>query len=208
MTLARGGGFDGAAGLARHLDERGFDALVDATHPFASVITAHAVEASTLTGVPLLVLRRPGWIEQAGNDWQRVPSFPAAAAVVRARSPRVVFLAIGRRELATFAGIDEPAFLLRMIDPPTAEETLPPRHTVLLARGPFEPAAERELLIAHGVDLIVTKDSGGTGAAGKLDAARGLGLPVIMVERPSGPDGVALVASVPAALGWLLSRRR
>jgi precorrin-6A/cobalt-precorrin-6A reductase len=203
ITLARGGGFDGVAGLSSHLRSGGFDALVDATHPFASAITSHAVAAAAATGVPLLVLRRPSWIATSGDDWRRVPSFAAAAEAVAALEPQVVFLAIGRRELAAFADLDRHTFVLRMIEPLSADEVAPPSRSVLLARGPFELAAERALLRAHDVGVIVTKDSGGSGAAAKLEAARELGRPVIMIDRPSLPDGVAVVSSVSAALSWL-----
>ncbi|WP_261575012.1 cobalt-precorrin-6A reductase [Frankia gtarii] len=208
------GGFGGPAGLADHLRAERIDAMVDATHPFAARMSAAAAAAAAATGVPLLILNRPGWHERPGDDWRRVPSLPAAADLVDrftparpdgndgepGQAPRV-FLTTGRTDLALFADQHRPWFLARCVDPPTG--TLPPRLTVILDRGPFDVAGETELLRRHAIDAVVTKDSGGTMTAAKLTAARDLGLPVIMVDRPSTPPGVPLVTGVEAAAHWL-----
>ncbi|EIV93053.1 cobalt-precorrin-6A reductase [Frankia sp. QA3] len=214
------GGFGGPTGLADQLRAERIDAMVDATHPFAARMSASAAAAAATTGVPLLVLHRPGWHERPGDDWRRVPSLPAAADLVdrfvparRAgqdgaggsdRAPRV-FLTTGRTDLALFAGLHRPWFLARCVDPPTG--TLPPRLTVVLDRGPFDVAGETALLRRHAIDVVVTKDSGGTMTAAKLAAARDLGLPVIMVDRPPVPGGVAVVDTVEAAHAWLAGGR-
>jgi precorrin-6A/cobalt-precorrin-6A reductase len=205
VSLARDGGFGGVDGLAAHLRTGGYDALIDATHPFATTITAHAIAAAQVTGVPLLVLRRAGWTAVVGDDWRRVPDFAAAASTLATMAGQTVFAAIGRKELGAFRAIGQHQFVLRMIEAPSPELVLPPRHQLVLQRGPFDLPAERELLSMHRVDLIITKDSGGTGAAAKLVAARERGLPVIMIDRPLAPSGVRIVETVPAALGWLLN---
>jgi precorrin-6A/cobalt-precorrin-6A reductase len=207
VSLARDGGFGGVDGLVAYLRAGRYDALVDATHPFATTITAHAIAAAAATAVPLLVLRRVGWTAVAGDHWSRVPDFAAAASTLAALPGQTVFAAIGRTELAAFGAIEHHQFVLRMIEPPPRELALPPRHHLVLQRGPFELGAERELLARHHVDLVVTKDSGGAGAAAKLVAARERGLPVIMIDRPSGPEDARVVETVPAALGWLLTLR-
>lgn len=196
----RVGGFGGADGLRDWLRDNDIDVLVDATHPFAATMSAHAAAAAAAAGIPLLHLRRPGWTERPGDRWTRVPSLSAAAAGLRGR----VFLTIGRQGVGAFAGCAEPWFLIRAIDPP--EPPLPPRHELLLARGPFTLDDERALLRDRRIEVLVTKDSGGPDTAAKLDAARELGVPVVVVDRPPLPAGGEVVASVAAALEWLRAR--
>ncbi|MEV6867101.1 cobalt-precorrin-6A reductase [Streptosporangium subroseum] len=194
------GGFGGPEGLAAWLAERGIDVVVDATHPFAARMTASAVEATTGAGVPLLILRRPGWQEGPGDDWRWAPSLAAAAELLPALGERV-FLSTGRRSLPVFADLDGLWFLARSVDSP--EPPLPRRLEVLLSRGPFTVEGELALMREHRVDMLVTKDSGGEMTTAKLFAARELGLPVVIVRRPPPPDGVAAVETVEAAVAWL-----
>ena len=190
------GGFGGTAGLAAALD--GVAALVDATHPFAATMTAHAAAAAAATGTPLLRLQRPGWTAQPGDDWRWVSSLDQVATAVA--GCRSVFLTTGRQGLAAFAGLTAHC-VVRSVDPPAPP--LPARATVVLARGPFTVEQERELMTEHGVDVVVTKDSGGPMTAAKLTAARQLGVPVVLVRRPPLPDGVPVAATVEEALAWL-----
>jgi precorrin-6A/cobalt-precorrin-6A reductase len=202
----RTGGFGGAAMLAEHLRQERIAAVVDATHPFAGTITASAVAAARAAGVPLLVVRRPGWVEQPGDRWHRVPTLAAAAEQVPDLGERV-FLTTGRRSLGVFAGLDGCWFLSRSVEPPTGPAPsadapgLPRRLTVLLDRGPFTVDTEVDLLTEHRIDVLVTKDSGGSAA--KLLAARHRGIPVVMVDRPPLPPGATTVPTVGEALAWL-----
>ncbi|UWZ40335.1 cobalt-precorrin-6A reductase [Dactylosporangium roseum] len=195
----RVGGFGGAAGLAAYLTAERVDVVVDATHPFAARMSGNAAEAAATTGVPLLVLRRPGWTERPGDRWHRVPDLPAAAGAV-AGADRV-FLTTGRRGLPAFAHLTRPWFLVRSVDPP--ESPVPPRMATLLDRGPFTVAGETALLRDHAIEVVVTKDSGGEMTAAKLTAARDLGLRVVMVDRPPLPPGAVAVPTVEAALAHL-----
>lgn len=181
----RSGGFGGVAGLIRYLEQEGTRLLISATHPFAAQIRRNAVEAARRARCPLLILERPGWTAQSGDRWVRVPDMSRAAVSLGA-VPRRVFLTIGRKELAPFAAQPQHTYLIRTIEPP-AREHLPPRAQLLTARGPFTEAAERELLISHGIELMVTKDSGGVATDAKLHAARACGVPVVMVQRPPMP---------------------
>jgi precorrin-6A/cobalt-precorrin-6A reductase len=194
------GGFGGVDGLVAYLREQKIAAIVDATHPFAATMTAHAVAAAGRTGVPLLVLRRPGWIEQPGDVWHRVPDLVAAAALVPELGERV-FLTTGRQSIAAFAEVDGCWFLSRSVEPPNPP--LPKRTEVLLDRGPFTVDGERDLLARHHIDVLVSKDSGGSTA--KLEAARELGLPVVLVDRPPLPPATEAASTVAAALAWLRS---
>ncbi|MER5653111.1 MULTISPECIES: cobalt-precorrin-6A reductase [unclassified Streptomyces] len=196
----RTGGFGGADGLARWLREHRVDVLVDATHPFASGITANAARAATATGVPAVVLRRPGWQAGPGDRWHEAGSLTEAAALLPGLGRRV-FLTTGRLGLAAFAHLSGPHFLVRSVEAP--DPPLPPDTEVLLARGPFTLDDERALLLRHRIDVLVTKDSGGAATSAKLTAARDLALPVVVVRRPPLPDGVSAVADVPSALALL-----
>jgi precorrin-6A/cobalt-precorrin-6A reductase len=191
------GGFGGITGLKDWLQENNIDAVVDATHPFAAAITASAVAATAQVGVPLLLVRRPGWTAGPGDDWRRVPSLAAAAAQLPAQR---VLLTVGRTGLAPFAADRRRWFLIRSVQAP--EPPLPPRARLVLARGPFTVPSELALMGEHGIDVVVTKDSGGELTSAKLTAARRLGLPVVMVDRPAVPDAPA-VATVTEALAWL-----
>lgn len=193
------GGFGGVAGLARWLRAERIAAVVDATHPFAAGMTAHAAAATAATGVPLRVLRRPAWVAGAGDRWVPVGSLAAAAVALPALGARV-FLTTGRGGLAPFAASDL-WFLLRSVDPPSPPA--PRRLEVVLDRGPFTVGSERTLLREHRVDVLVTRNSGGAMTGAKLDAARQAGLPVVMVDRPALPPGVTTVATVAAAASWV-----
>ncbi len=193
----RVGGFGGADGLADWLMSHQVSAVIDATHPFAERISANAVIACARTGTPLLRLARPGWSERPGWSW--VDSLAEAAAAVPAGAR--VFLTTGRQGLGAFAGVAHAWFLIRCVDPP--EVALPPRHELLLDRGPYTLAGEGALLDAHGIDRLITKDSGGPLTAAKLDAAEARGIPVVVVRRPAHP-GAESVATVEAALAWAL----
>lgn len=192
------GGFGGADGLAGYLREKRIDVLVDATHPFAEHISANAAAAYRATGVPLLVLRRPGWLEEAGDDWRRVPSLDAAAAILPTLGRRV-FLTTGRQGIAAFAALDECWFLARSVEPP--QPPMPVRLEVLLDRGPFTPDGELRLLRDHRIDVLVSKDSGGPAA--KLAAARQQGIPVVLIDRPPAAPGTTTVRTVEDAVAWL-----
>jgi precorrin-6A/cobalt-precorrin-6A reductase len=196
------GGFGGAGGLTRWLAEHRPAAVVDATHPFATEMGTSAAEACPRAGVPLLRLERPSWTEQPGDRWHRVGDVAAAAAKAGALGDRVL-LALGRKELAAFGGRHDAWFLVRSVDPPSPP--LPPRHDVLLDRGPFTLAGELDLLDRHRIDVIVTRDSGGGATAAKLEAARVRGVPVVVIDRPPRPD-VVTVHSVDDAIGWVRER--
>jgi precorrin-6A/cobalt-precorrin-6A reductase len=194
----RTGGFGGAEGLAQFLALRGIDRLIDATHPFAVQIGVHAKRACAAMSVPRLRLLRPPWPREQGDRWTEVADLAEAARRLPAFG-RSVFLTVGQRDLEAFAGLDL-WFLVRTIEPPAR---LPLRRAQWLSgRGPFALEAEVALLREHGIDVLVTKASGGEATYAKLIAARRLELPVLMVRRPPPPEG-PVMDSVQAALAWL-----
>ncbi|WP_326629096.1 MULTISPECIES: cobalt-precorrin-6A reductase [unclassified Streptomyces] len=201
----RVGGFGGADGLAEWLRTHRVDALIDATHPFAGTISFHAAAAAAAAHVPLLALRRPGWVPVDGDRWHPVGSLDEAAAALP-RLGRRVFLTTGRMGLAAFAGLDSLWFLMRSVDAPDGPH--PARMEVLLDRGPFTLDGERELIRRHLLDVLVTKDSGGDATAPKLAAAREAGIPVVVVRRPPVPEGVTVVGTPELAADWLAGLRR
>lgn len=196
----RVGGFGGVAGLGRYLEEAGIDLVVDATHPFARAISAHGLAASRQHDVPFLRLSRPPWVPQPGDRWIEAADAAAAARAVPARARRI-FLAIGQKDLAAFAGQADRWFLLRTVD--ALPMPLPfAQGLAVTGRGPFDLAAERALLIAHRIEALVSRNSGGDASAAKLAAARELALPVVMIARPAAPTAPE-VASVAEVLLWL-----
>ncbi len=196
----RVGGFGGVPGLVRHLREQGVTHLVDATHPFASQMSSNAVAACTLTGVPLLALTRAAWHPGVGDCWQMAADVPAAVAALHG-PPLRVMLALGRMHLAAFAAQPQHHYILRLVDATDDAPPLP-QSTTIVSRGPFNVASDIALMRTHRVDIVVCKNAGGTGAKAKLDAARSLNLPVVMVARPTIPVR-AEVTRVDQVLQWL-----
>jgi precorrin-6A/cobalt-precorrin-6A reductase len=193
------GGFGGESGLIEYIQQQKIDILIDATHPFAAQISWYAAAATAKSRLPHLMLVRPAWRQVAGDNWIEVTSNEEAAQKLP-KSDRV-FLTIGRQELATFAHLQSQWFLMRMIDPPTAEALIP-HGKILLEKGPFTLDHERQLLKEYQIDVIVSKNSGGDATFAKVIAARELKIPIIMVQRPAMPD-VEQVADVEAAINWL-----
>lgn len=199
------GGFGGVDGLVSWLGEHGPLTVVDATHPFAQNISANATQASAITGIPMLTVRRPQWDPQPGDEWIDVPDIGSAASAVAARSSErrglKVFLTTGRQDVDVFSQIDSAWFLIRLVDPP--EHHIPQHRVILRSRGPYTIAGERELLRDNGIDVLVTKNSGGELVRAKLDAARELGLPVIMVARPDATRRGEQVRTAAEAAQWV-----
>ncbi len=197
------GGFGGEAGLVRYLQTEQIDLLIDATHPFAAQISRNAAGAATLVGIPRLMLIRPEWRRSPEDNWIEVESVAAAVPAIPASAERI-FVTIGRQQLAPFACLTDKWCLMRSIDPPDSSILLPPGK-LLLDRGPFSLARERELLQEYQIQAIVSKNSGGDATYAKIIAARELGLPVIMVQRQIVPEG-ELVSDVAGAIKWLIDR--
>ena len=196
----RVGGFGGVDGLGDYLRAENIARVVDATHSFAAQMSAHAVAACAVAGVPLLALERPPWQRVPGDCWIEVDDLKAAAEAL-GTAPRRVFLGIGRQYLQTFAAHSQHAYLVRLVDPPRAPLPLPDAE-VIVARGPFDRAGDRAMLTNYRAEIVVARNAGGDSASAKIEAARDLALPVVMVRRPFIParETVETVAEV---LRWL-----
>lgn len=196
----RVGGFGGIDGLAEYLRSHDITHVIDATHPFAAQMSHHAARACAGLGLPMMALTRAPWRAGPGDNWQTVPDIAGAVAALNRPVARVM-LAVGRMHLGDFAPNAQHHYLLRLVDPPEADLPLP-NATVIVDRGPFSVEADRALMTDHKIDLVVSKNAGGTGAVAKIIAARDLGLPVIMIDRPALPDRPE-THDADAALGWL-----
>jgi precorrin-6A/cobalt-precorrin-6A reductase len=193
------GGFGGVSGLADYIRREAITHVIDATHPFAAEMSRNAVDACADTETPLIALERAAWARMPGDNWIEVANVGAAAAALP-QAPANVFLAIGRQHIAPFASKPQHAYTLRFVDPP--EAPLPFAADVIVSRGPFTFDRELEMLRARESAWIVARNSGGDGAYAKIDAARTLGLPVIMIARPALPER-RRVDSVAEVMQWL-----
>jgi precorrin-6A/cobalt-precorrin-6A reductase len=179
----RVGGFGGAAGLADCIKQQRITHVIDATHPFAAEMSRHAVESCAATNTPLIALERAPWTRRSGD------------------APARVFLAIGRQHIAPFAAKPQHGYTLRFVDAPEAALPLP-NAEVIMSRGPFTLDGDRELMASRRIDILVARNSGGSGARAKIDAARELGIPVIMIARPALPARPR-AGSVEEVMTWL-----
>ncbi|CAN7721626.1 MULTISPECIES: cobalt-precorrin-6A reductase [unclassified Acidovorax] len=197
----RCGGYGGVQGLAQFIRGQGITHVVDATHPFAAQMSRNACAACEATGTPLLALERAPWQAEATDRWVDVPDM-AAAAQALPHEPARVFLAIGRKQLDAFAGQARHHYLLRLVDAPAPGSLPLADTTVVLGRGPFSAGHDQAMLQAHGITWLVAKNAGGEATRGKLLAARALGLPVVMVQRPPLPPRPR-TEEVDAVLHWI-----
>jgi precorrin-6A/cobalt-precorrin-6A reductase len=194
------GGFGGPDGLAVYLAAQRIDVLIDATHPYAAVMSAHAAEAAARSNVPLLALRRRPWTATGGDRWQEVDTINDAVLAL-GTTPRRAFLTVGRRDIDAFASAPQHSYLIRSVDP--IDPPLRVSHaTYVTARGPFSEADDHALMTTHHINVVVAKNSGGDATYGKIAAARSLGIGVIMLRRPVLP-AVAAVETVQDAIAWL-----
>jgi precorrin-6A/cobalt-precorrin-6A reductase len=200
----RVGGFGGADGLARYLVAERIDAVIDATHPFAAQISSNAHEATRGCAIPVCTIVRPAWQPVPEDRWLVVPTMEAAAHALGA-NPRRVFLAVGRQNVGVFRKAPHHAYVVRSIERPDAD-ALPPDTTLLEARGPFALEDEIELLTSRRIEAVVSKNAGGDATYAKIEAARTLELPVIMIARPE-KAGRHIVSSVEEAIAWLDCQR-
>ncbi len=194
------GGFGGVAGLRAYFENEAITHVVDATHPFAARMSNNAYTACAHSGVALIRFERPAWQQQTGDNWHCVATIKAACDALP-DAPARVFLAIGKMHIGQFAAKPQHHYLLRLVDAP--EGPLPlPDVSHLVARGPFDMAGDVALLQAHRITHVVAKNAGGSGAVAKVEAARALGLEMIMIARPDLPE-TTVAPDTETVLRWL-----
>jgi precorrin-6A/cobalt-precorrin-6A reductase len=194
------GGFGGVVGLTAFLVRERIGAVIDATHPFASRMSVNAVAACQATDTPLVVFTRPPWTHEPGDRWIEVATIDEAVDALGAR-PRTVFLTQGRLQLGAFARAPQHRYIVRAIDRPAEIDTLP-GCKLILARGPFSLADEVTLMRNEGVEALVTKNSGGRATYAKIEAARALGVEVVIMRRPPTPEAETL-HDLDAVMSWI-----
>ncbi|MGH1349442.1 MAG: cobalt-precorrin-6A reductase [Methyloligellaceae bacterium] len=196
----RVGGFGGVQGMIDYLCSHGISHVIDATHPFAAQISSNAAQACNACNIPLMSLERRPWCRSEGDDWVDVKDISAAVAQLNNTGERV-FLAIGKQDIAPFAGLNQHFFLLRFVEI-TGDEVLPYNCKIIKDRGPFILKNDMELLKKYQITKIVSKNSGGSGARAKIDAAREAGISVVMIARPASLN-VQKVYSPEEVMNWL-----
>ena len=196
----RVGGFGGVPGLVEYLRQEAITHVIDATHPFAAQMSRNAVLACAEAGVPLVAFTRAPWEPVNSDTWVHVSDTASAVRALQ-RAAETVLLAVGRQSLPDFAPNPQHRYILRLVDPPSTPPPFPD-YEVIVSRGPFTEGGDRALMAEYGVTLVVSKNSGGTGAYAKIAAARALNLPVIMIARPHMPPRDEMF-SVEAVLHWI-----
>ena len=199
------GGFGGIDGLVKYLETNAIDIVIDATHPFATTISDHAWTACQKLETPLLVLQRPAWKKEENDEWVDVPDMQAAQDYLQSQDTSLtIFLTTGQKELDGFTSIIKHRFVARMIEPP-APEAEKQNLKVILQRGPFTLNEEIQLIKEEKIDLLISKNSGGTATSAKLIAARKHNIPVLMIARPPQPPAM-VIPTVEGCLEWLDNR--
>ena len=201
----RVGGFDGAEGLAAYIARERIGAVVDATHPFAARMSANAAAACRATNTPLVLFTRPPWTREPGDRWVEVATMDEAVHALGTR-PKTVFLTQGRLQLAAFARAPHHRYIVRAIDRPDEIDALPDCK-LILARGPFSLADELALMKRERIEALVTKNSGGRATYAKIEAARALGIEVVILRRPDGPEAETL-HDLDAVMAWIVAHCR
>ena len=196
----RVGGFGGVSGLVEYLKLEKITHVIDATHPFASQMSKNAIEACTLAGIPLAALTRPPWQKEIGDKWINVPNVEAAVQYLEIPKKRIL-LAIGRQSLSLFYAQPQHKYILRLVDQPERPLKFPD-HFINISRGPFTVKDDTALFKKYKIELVVAKNSGGSGAYSKINVARTLGVSVVMIDRPYIPSRTE-VFHADAVLNWL-----
>jgi len=199
-ATTRIGSFGGVSGFRDYLLENAITGVVDATHPFAVNMTRTAAMVCAELGVRHVILQRPAWQATSKDRWFFVDSIAETLAIIPKGT--TVFLATGRQTLIEFSCLAGRKLFARVIDPPEMPVLAGFKGTFLIGTSPFSIEQEVALFREKAIDWLVVKNAGGDKSRSKLDAARILGLPVIVINRPKLPDA-DVVSSVDEALSWV-----
>jgi len=199
-AITRKGGFGGMDGFRDYLIANGIKGVIDATHPFAGKMTQKATTVCSELGLPHVILQRPAWVAGVGDDWYFIDDVVEAAGIIPERA--TVFLGTGRQTLHEFSCLAGRKLFARVIDPPEPPILADFKGTFLIGTPPFSVGEEVALFREKAIDWLVVKNAGGPKSRSKLDAARELGLPVVMINRPKLP-AADIVNNVDDALRWV-----
>ena len=199
-AITRKGGFGGMDGFRDYLIATGIKGVIDATHPFAGKMTQTATTVCSELGLPHVILQRPAWVAGVGDDWYFIDDVVEAAGIIPERA--TVFLGTGRQTLHEFSCLSGRKLFARVIDPPRDPVLADFKGTFLVGIPPFSVPEEVALFREKAIDWLVVKNAGGPKSRSKLDAARELGLPVVMINRPKLP-AADIVNNVDDALRWV-----
>lgn len=194
------GGFGGIEGLRAYIGENAVDLVVDATHPFADVMSDHANVACTAAGVARLQVLRSPWPMPPKAKYLEVDGLTGAADILP-RIARRIFLTTGIGGLEAFSGLKSLWFLIRLIDTPKGPLPLDD-YELITGAPPYSLEDERALLVEHDIDTLVAKQSGGDGTAAKISAAAEAGATIVLIRRPP-PEPGPTAETVDEAFAWV-----
>lgn len=196
----RTGGFGDKQNLATYLNAQKFNAVVDATHPYAAQMSATLGEIVPACKLPLVQLVRPEW-SRDGADWIDIASIEHAAQHLTADSR--VLVTTGHKGLSETKWPEGIHLMVRLIEPP--ERAMPSNTQIIIDRPPYALESEFTLMQAHGITHLLTKNSGGAQTHAKIAAATKLGITILMVRRPNIPSVGIKSATVDEALSAFYS---
>jgi precorrin-6A/cobalt-precorrin-6A reductase len=195
----RTGGFGGDQGFQDFLTSFAPDAVIDATHPFAHQISKRTHRICEKAPIPYLQVLRSEWVPGPSDQWVMINAPVDAHRHIPKGS--TVFLATGRQTLKEFGNLSDSHLICRQIDPPDGPFPFP-NGEFLIGRPPFSISDETRLFKQLEIDVLVVKNAGGDASRSKLDAARALNIPVVMINRPPRLDA-EIVATVEGAMDWV-----
>ncbi len=177
-------------GLTSYLQQNKIRLFVDASHPYAANVSKNAMNACRRLSLPYIRYERQSVPVEYERTF-RVESYEEAAEKA-AELGQNVFLTTGSRNVKAFTespNMTGHTVTARVL--PTAEVIaemtslgLTPKNIVAM-QGPFSTELNVALYRQYGADVVVTKNSGALGGTDtKLEAARALGLPVVLIDRP------------------------
>ena len=182
------GGFTQFRGLSAYLRDNQVDAILDVTHPYAQTMSTKAVNAAKEVGIPCWRFHRPAWTRQDGDVWSEYDS--NEDLLKQLNGFHVPLLSAGQMSEGLLENIIQLPSIKRIV----WRTAVPPKFEIpngiewIKAIGPFALEDERQLLIEQGIDVIVSKNSGGSATYSKLEAARELSIPVLLHSRPILPE--------------------
>ena len=191
------GGFTQFGGLTQYLTDqkqvgKTINMILDATHPYAQIMSDQAIISAKALSIPCWRFYRPAWQQQKEDIWTSYKDYPDLYALLATKfqDKNVLFLTAGqfsKEELSQLITLPFEKIILRTaVKPNFSTDTLDfSKITWLKAIGPFSYEAEEALIEEYGVDLIVSKNSGGKSTYAKIVVAQKRAIPVLMLVRPT-----------------------